>query len=223
MVKRFYFLLLFLMIVMSIPNVYASNICTRTKFNDLKSKAIKIKAEWELRFDENDNYYFEVTLSNVDKDLMIKFNQVYYEPLDGKIKLNDKLEGGNTYNLQFYGGYQHSCVEQYIYTKKLAIPKYNKYSKMKECETYKEWELCDKWYSGLIIDENDFYYKLAEYKRKISSGEIVIKKDNKINPICISIVVLFVIIIGGFVCFSINKKSKKNKKTKKVGVKNEKV
>ena len=218
--KKCIFIILLLLFI-SFPKVNASNICTQSKYNDLRTKAASIKAEWEL-VSENDEYYFIVTLSNVDKDLMIKFNQTYYEPENGTIRLDARLSGGETYNLQFYGGYNHSCVEEYIYTKKMSIPKYNKFSKMKECETYKDWELCDEWYSGVILDEEDFYYKLEQYKNKIASGEIKIEEKNVINPIVVCVAIVIVLGVAGYIGYVAKKKNKPKKKVKKAGMKNEK-
>ncbi len=208
-------LLVAILMMLFIPTVNASNICTQKKFNELKQKASKVKVEWKLKFEDEDtdDYYFEISISNVDKDLVVKANGIYYEPDEGNIVLDSKLTGGNTYDIQFYGGFDHVCVEQYIFTKKIKVPLYNKYYKMKECETYKEFPLCDQWYNGVIINEEDFYAQLEEYKSKIENGEIVIEKEKDDNTlIIVAVLAVVVVAIAAGYFFATNKKTKNNEK-----------
>lgn len=191
-------------------SVNAANLCTESKYNALKQKASKVEANWNLKFDEKNNAYFEVSFNNVDDDLLLLYNNVYYEPSNSKIELVTLLEGGNTYEFNFYGGYDNPCVEEYLYTKKLEIPKYNKFSEMKECSEYTEWDLCDKWYSGYIESEEDFYNKLEEYKEKIKTGEIVLGKKGKNNYALYTLIFGFTLIV--LICaYKFIKKKKKNK------------
>ena len=206
--KKVFILFIFvLLIICNTDSVFAANLCTKEKYNDLKEKASNVEIEWELKYDENDNFYFKVNANNVDDDLILFFDNLYYEPKDGNIEVLTFLEGGNTYQFKFYGGYNHPCVEEYIYTRNLTIPKYNKYSELEVCSEYSEWELCDKWYSGEIKDTEDFYNKLEEYKKKLASGEIVIEKDN--NKLYYSFGIIIIIIIIAILFLLFYKKKKK--------------
>ena len=200
-----------------IPSVNAANICNNSKYNDLKQKAGRVNAEWSLKFEdeETDDYYFEIQLSNVDSNLMVKFEGVYYQPVDGNITLDAKLTGGTTYDILFYGGYGHVCVEQFIYDKKVKVPVYNKYYKMKECEKYKEFPLCDKWYSGSIANEEDFYGQLDEYKSKIEKGEIVVDEEKNNDSILPIVIAIGAVVLTGAVIFVITNNKKKKRKAKK--------
>lgn len=219
MVVRKYCLLLF--VIMSVflinPLKIDAAICTKSIYAELKEKAADIKMEWKLKFDEKDNHYFEVKASNVDKDLMLIFGGNVYEPIDGNITISIPLEGGKNYQFKFYGAYYHPCVEEYVYTKNLDIPKYNIYSKLDECKKYSDWELCDEWYQGEIEDTEDFYEKLEEYKKKIESGEIVpkSKKEEKKITLIILIVIILISIISFLLYKVITKKRKKGNKAVK--------
>lgn len=197
----FSYVILLGILTFSFQNVFAANICTSTKYNDLKKKASEIKAKWELKFDVSNNAYFDISFENVDENLMLSFMGIYYEPKDGKIVLENSLDGGTTYKFNFYGGYNHSCVEEYVYTLSLKVPKYNKYSEMEECKENSEWELCDKWYAGEINDENDFRNKLEEYLKSDEKKEVVKDKQDKENNkkiiITVVVVVVAIVLIGG--------------------------
>lgn len=214
--RKIYILILFaLSIFLIYPNHVNAALCTKTVYNKLKEKIDDIELKWNLKFDEKDNHYFEVDISNVDKDLMLKFAGNIYEPKDKKIKVSVPLEGGKIYDFKFYGGYDNPCVEEYVGTKNLKIPKYNIYSKYNECKKYSEWELCDEWYQGEIKDNNDFHTQLEEYKKKIESGEITLKSKQDSN-LSVIVTLLFLVIVG-ITCFAFYKKSvKKNKKIHKV-------
>lgn len=212
--KKFLVFYLFLLLLFLIPNTaYGANLCTVSKYDELKERASIIEMKWELKFDENNIYYFEVSAENVDKDLILKFGQVIYEPKNGKILVNSLLEGGRTYQFKFYGGYAHSCVEEYVYTKVLEIPKYNKYSEFEICKGHEKWAICDKWYSGSFSDEEDFYLRFEEYKKKVESGEIVVEdeKGSRNYLILIFVVVIFVFMFFFMIC----KKKKRSIEKKK--------
>ena len=73
------------------------------------------------------------------------------------------LEGGRTYEFKFYGGYDSACVEEYLYIRKLEIPKYNYYSEKDACIEYEEFPLCGKYYSGDIPSDEYFNEQLQAY------------------------------------------------------------
>jgi len=152
--------------------VKAANICTKTIYNELKRDAYQVSFGWELKFDEKNNYYFEVTVSNMNSNVLLVFGGITYEANDtGIFKLNSPLEGGKNYEFNFYGGYDSPCVEEYVYTTYLQLPKYNKYSELDECIEYEEFALCNKWYKGEIESNEYFYQKLEEYKKSLEKPE----------------------------------------------------
>ncbi len=214
--KKIIFIIFLLML--SITKVNAADLCTSAKYSNLKKKAASIKAEWELNFDESHKAYFTIKLTNVDKDLLLKQNEIIYTPEDGEITINNMFDGGNTYELKIYGGYETSCVEEYIYTKNIKVPMYNYYSEYKECEENKEFKLCDKYYDGVIENDTEFYEKLNEYLKSDEYEKVVNEKNNKKYITIIAIAVGVVAIAGG--TYFVVKKKKMLSKRKKA--KNEK-
>ena len=160
--------------------------CSTKKHNALKALAYKAELNYELKFDENHNHYFDITVNNVDKDLLIFFNGTIYEPKDGTVYLSTRLTGGLTYEIKLYGGYDTSCVEEYLYTKKITVPTYNKYSERDECIEYEEFQLCNKWYSGYISGEDEFLERLNDYiltLEKTEKEEVPVKEKNTFEKI----------------------------------------
>ena len=216
MKKSILFILFLLIILTSSENIYAANgLCTKSAMTKIKSKTSDITASWDLNFDENHQAYFTAKLENVDKDLILIFNESNYLPKDGVINIREYLIGGEIYEFKIYGGYDTDCVEEYVTTKKLKIPKYNIYSERKECIEYPSWELCDKFYEGDLNDEI-FYNKLNEYIKKnkeVEKKEEISKTRNKY----IIIIAIALVVTGSlvsYVCVN-NKRIKKVKYEKK--------
>ena len=126
-----------------------------------------------MNFD-NHNHYFGVTATNVSKDVLIKFNGSTYEPQkdNDTIFIESRIEGGMTYEFNLYAGYDTDCSEEFLYTKKLKIPRYNIFSEKDECIEYEEFKLCNKWYQG-VITEDQFNLELEEYINSLKKEEPV--------------------------------------------------
>lgn len=217
MKKRNIIIFIFLL-MLSFTKVNAADLCTSTKYSNLKRKAASINAEWELNFDEAHKAYFTVKLTGVDNDLLLKYNDTFYKPENGEIVLNNMLDGGTTYGFKIYGGYETSCVEEYVYTKNVKIPKYNYYSETKECKENPEFKLCDRFYDGTIENDTVFHKKLNEYLKSDDYKKVVNDKKNKKTLTYIAIGTGVVVVAGG-AYFVFNKKKNVNKGKK---VKNEK-
>ena len=160
--------------------------CTSRRYSDLKSIAYKSELSYELKFDNKNNHYFQIKVSNVDKNILVMFNGATYEPVNGIVDLQTRLAGGKTYEVQLLGGYETQCIEEYLYTKKITVPTYNVYSERDECIEYEEFPLCNKWYSGYIVDENDFLNRLNEYVISLNKTEkenIPVKEKSFINKL----------------------------------------
>lgn len=178
MKKLLFAIVLFLMFI---PSVNAANICTATKYNNLKAKAFNVNLSYELKFDANHKAYFEVTVMNMTEDLILVFNNVTYEVKDNNpFLIQTRLEGGNSYNFNFYGGYNGPCVEEFIYTKTVRLPVYNVYSEREECIEYEEFPLCNKWYQKEIVSDNAFLDALELYKESLNKKDPVdLDEDNR--------------------------------------------
>lgn len=213
--KRKNIIFLVFLLMLSFTKVNAADLCTSAKYSNLKKKAASIKSEWKLNFDEAHKAYFTLKLTNVDDDLLLKYNETVYKPKNGEITLNDMLDGGNTYALKIYGGYETSCVEEYIYTKNVKVPKYNYYSETDACKENPEFKLCDKFYDGTIENDTVFNKKLKEYLKSDEHKKVVNDKKNKETTTYIAIGAGVVLVAGGAYFMFVKKKNVvKGKKVK---------
>lgn len=162
-------IIVFTFFLACMPLIADAAICSTSVYNDLKREAYKAQFNYELKFNEDDNYYFEITVTNLNKKVLFIYADSVYEGNDDNstIKIDSTFEGGKTYEFKLYGGYYTACTEEYLYTKKVSIPKYNKYSRYEECIEYEEFSLCNKWYQGNIPDEEYFFERLEEYKKTL--------------------------------------------------------
>lgn len=212
--KKNKLLFLALFFVMFFPfRVDAASICTGKKLSDLRAKAYKAELVPEQKFDQNHNSYFEVTVHNVDKDILVIYEGSVYEvDSTGTVKLDSIFNGGITYEVGLYGGYDTDCAEEYLYTKKIELPKYNVYSEREECIDYEEFALCNKWYAGDIPDEKYFIDQLELYKESLMVKEEPKPKEKDKNifeqfidfylenknitiPVTIVIVIILIVIV----------------------------
>lgn len=165
-----------ILLIVSILFVFALSIkvnalCTSKRYSNLKMIAYKAEVSYELKFDENHNSYFLLTVNNVDDKILVMFNGAVYEPQNGVVNIATRLPGGQTYEVKLYGGYDTDCVEEYLYTKNITVPKYNKYSERDECIEYEEFYLCNKWYAGEITNEESFENELDTYIKSLNTNE----------------------------------------------------
>lgn len=174
----------FFIIFMPLINVEAAReLCTSKALNEMKTKAYKINLSYELKFDEAGSPYFSVSINNIQEGTEVRFDDVVYE-YDANTTsqtIATALEGGTTYEFEIYSSYGYPCTGEILYTKKLALPKYNKYSEWEECIEYEEFPLCKKYYSGNIENDEYFYKKLNEYKNSLKQDTIPNEKLSEKN------------------------------------------
>ena len=200
--KVFLFISLIFVFTLSVK---VDALCTSKRYSNLKMIAYKADVSYELKFDDNHNSYFLLTVNNVDDNILVKFNDVIYEPKNGTVEITSRLPGGETYEVKLYGGYDTYCVEEYLYSKNVTLPKYNKFSERDECIEYEEFYLCNKWYAGTIVDEESFENELDIYIKSLNIEEkeekptetknffekiIDFYKDNLIFTLPITIIVI---------------------------------
>jgi len=184
-------------------------ICTSTRYNNLKKLAYKATVSYELKFDENHDHYFLLTVNNIDKDVYVRFEGRDYEANNGTLSIPYGVYGGETYEIMLYAGLDTDCKEEYLYTKKITLPRYNPYSEREECIEYEEFYLCDKWYPGYVTSEQTFLNELHSYIISLNGSkqdtspksgrnifQIIIDfyKDNLIFTLPITIIILMFIL-----------------------------
>ena len=201
-------------------------LCTAKDVSNLKIEAFEANVVYDLKFDKNHNSYFNINIYNVSKNVMVIFNDnVYLPDSNGQIKLETALQGGSTYEFKFYGGYDTTCVEQFIYLKRINIPKYNIYSENEQCIEYEEFPLCNKWYQGDIPNSEYFNAQLEAYiasfkKEEPPKEEVVIEKtifekivDFYMDNIIICLPITIIVVLG-LIAFIIRKIVRRRKRVK---------
>ena len=191
------------------PKAEAARIaCTKSYYNQLKSKAYQVTVNYDLHTsDDDDYYYFTITVSNIEPGVVVNFAGLSIKHSDEEDihEIHYELLGGKTYEIEMYGDEGYPCVGELLYTKKITIPKYNVYSRRPECIEYEEFPLCNKWYQKDIGTVYDFLEALEIYKKSLEKEEpqeleednrniiekiIDFYKENKIITIPITIVVI---------------------------------
>ncbi len=167
--KLFVFLLMIIFFGTIQPVNAARQICTRSRLSEFKTKAYQITANYELHTSENELYYFTITFSNVQPGIVGTFlgSSIKYEEGKDLYTMSAALDGGKTYEAKFYVDEKNVCAGEYLYTKRITIPKYNKYSERSECIEYEEFYLCNKWYQKDIKSLDYFLEELEKYKESI--------------------------------------------------------
>ena len=178
-IKKIFLSFTFIFIFLFVFTIKADALCTTKRYSNLKMIAYKSEVSYELNFDEKHNYYFLLTVNNVDKDIIVIFEGNTYKPVDGVIKIPTKIYGGKTYEVNLYGGFGTYCPEEFLYAKKITVPKYNVYSEREECIEYEEFYLCNKWYAGSIANERDFLNQLNVYINSLKKPDDNIPKNEK--------------------------------------------
>ena len=209
--KKVLIVITLLFTIFSFQKVNARELCTSSTYGKLKREAYNVNFSYEMKKDANGSAYFVITVMNFKEDLLlIVGDSVYeYENVGDTFKLNNTFDGGETITFSVYGGYDTPCVEEFLYSKKVKIPKYNIYSEEEECFEYDEFELCNKWYQGQIPSRAYFLEKLDEYiqankpkepekepedTRSVFEKAIDLYLDNLIIAIPITVVVVGLIL-----------------------------
>lgn len=161
----------------------AREICSSKALSEAKAKINKVNLEYELRYDEHGSHYYSVMVSNLSEGIEFNYGGVTYTykkelPIQTLLPMFD---GDNSVEIDFYPSYGKACVGEKIGTKKLTIPKYNKYSEYNACIEYEEFPLCGKHYSGEIESINYFYEKLDDYKKSLEKKEDIVEKEKEKN------------------------------------------
>lgn len=159
----------------SFDNTYAAReICSTRAYSDLRTKAYNVSFSYELKFSDDKTPYFELTYTGLKEgvELRVGENSYTYSENGASSKISTSFPNtGGTYEFDMYGEYGYACVGELLYTKKIKLPKYNKYSEYDDCIDYEEFSLCNKWYDGEIANDDYFYQKLEEYKNSLKKEE----------------------------------------------------
>lgn len=171
MKKKLLILLLAVIFLGTTEQVNAARVvCTKSRLSQLKTLAYQVTANYELHTPDFGEGYFTITLSNLSPGIIGEYGPEEYRYEEGKdfYLMQGAFEGGQTISISFYVDEDMPCVGEFLFEKKVTLPKYNVYSSMSECIEYEEFPLCNKWYQGKIESIDDFKMQLIEYKESLN-------------------------------------------------------
>ncbi len=173
--KTFIVLLLFFsFLFLNKINIFAARIpCSSKALSEQKNKANKLSFNYQLKYDEFDVHYYEVTVTNLSPGIEFDYGGITYHYDEGKTvyKLIPRFVGGNTLEFEIFSSYDFPCVGEKLGTKKITIPKYNIYSEYSECIEYEEFPMCHVHYEKEIKHPKYFYESLENYKKSLLAKE----------------------------------------------------
>lgn len=202
--------------------------CSNKELNSLKEKAINIKVTYDLydsTYNENHLYYFNVLITNFDKDFYIVDSDgqefKYMENLeDNGVRVLRSVKEGTKYDFTLYTSNETRCPDNKIITKSITLPYYNDYSQREECNGIEEFSLCQKYYGGVIDSEDYFKTQVEKYRKSLVDNSNK-KNDKSIVSIILAfitnnllIVIPSIIVIIVIVIFVVIKTIKKKKRVK---------
>lgn len=202
--------------------------CSNKELNSLKEKAINIKVTYDLydsTYNENHLYYFNVLITNFDKDFYIVDSDgqefKYMENLeDNGVRVLRSVKEGTKYDFTLYTSNETRCPDNKIITKSITLPYYNDYSQREECNGIEEFSLCQKYYGGVIDSEDYFKTQVEKYRKSLVDNSNK-KNDKSIVSIILAfitnnllIVIPSIIVIIVIVILVVIKTIKKKKRVK---------
>lgn len=202
--------------------------CSNKELNSLKEKAINIKVTYDLydsTYNENHLYYFNVLITNFDKDFYIVDSDgqefKYMENLeDNGVRVLRSVKEGTKYDFTLYTSNETKCPDNKIITKSITLPYYNDYSQREECKGIEEFALCQKYYGGVIESDDYFKTQVEKYRKSLVDNSNK-KNDKSIVSIILAfitnnllIVIPSIIVIIVIVILVVIKTIKKKKRVK---------
>lgn len=136
-------------------NVYAEGYCSVEDINRVKNDIKNIKIEYEYRTDTAMKGLFDIIITGVTDDVVIKENSKgWVHTSDSIVNGEIRLEAVSGSDFKF-DIYYERCNNMLVDTINVNVPKYNYYSEFDECDglDIKEVKVCDPWYQEELTDE----------------------------------------------------------------------
>ncbi len=137
------------------PKTLAEGYCSVDDINRVKNDVKNIKIDFEYRTDTALKGLFDIIITGVTDDVVIKEDSKnWIHTSDSIVNGEIRLEGVSGSNFKF-DIYYERCNNMLINTINVNVPKYNYYSEYEECNgiDIKEVKVCDPWYQEELTDE----------------------------------------------------------------------
>ena len=196
--------------------------CDGTTKKNLKKEAKQVVLSLDLNKPTSEGgaddsvYSYNLLIQNASMNLSYKVGDWFYnynEAVDNELYIkNAYMMGGYKVTVKIYGSASSGCGDSVLRVISLYVPYYNQYSDRKECDEYREYNICKINTNTENISEEVFLKKIEEIKTKENEKEIeeepqkkekdfdraidfILKNKSIIIPIVIIIVVFIIIII----------------------------
>ncbi len=174
-VKKILFAFLTLIVF---PAIVKGEECPLETLDRLRAYAISTEIRYSYLKDNDLDNKFSVSINNLNDNfiVLVKDNSILFkydirQPIPSTITI-DQFQGGNEYIFEYYVVTENACKYELLITRRLYLPKFNIYSKSDLCNGIEEYKLCDMWYSGPDISEEDFIYNISKYRREKEEKDI---------------------------------------------------
>lgn len=200
-------LCIFLLCIALFPlNVYAYT-CSYIEQANLRKIASNITATYDY-VETGDNVSFNVTLTNINSNIYIldTTSGIRYD-YSGSFEITIKGYNPNQ-NIQYkIYPVQNDCVEDYLFTKYVNLPGFNKYYKDPLCNNNNN-SVCYKWQSNTLTYEEFVKQasKIPEEEKEEEKNTIEITLFDKIFEFVMEYYLYFIIIIILPISYLINRK-----------------
>lgn len=185
------FLIFILMLFIS--PVYACDYSTKSKQRVLANN-VNFNLDYYIK---SDDAIFKITITGLDDDLYIMYNNIRY---DGNNIVIDNLNGGEKYKFDIYSDAYNFCSFGTLRSKSISTPVYNKFYNDSLCLNYKNESICNRWVS-INMSYDDFKKNIASLEKKENNDVQVDVKKNNLNNYLGIIIICFTLLSCGISIF----------------------
>lgn len=180
MENRVRYLLFFVFCMFLYPLVTEAE-CSYERISELSKMASNVQLSYTYELKQTIEY--DVHITNLTNDLyaidsigyVIYTNDVSLHYVYDERKL---FHPGDTISYKIYSN-DENCKDEYIMTKYITLPNYNRFALSNECKKYPGFKYCSLW-DNSNVSYKEFYDELNDYKTNFTKDNID-KFDNSNN------------------------------------------
>lgn len=188
--KKIY--LIFILMLFVSP-VYACDYSTKSKQRVLANN-VNFNLDYYIK---NDDAVFKITITGLDDDLYIMYNNIRY---DGNNIVIDNLNGGMKYKFDIYSDTYGFCSFGTLRSKSISTPVYNKFYNDSLCLNHKNESICNRWVS-INMSYDDFKKSIASLEKKEIIDVQVDEKKSNLSDYLGIIIICFTLLSCGISIF----------------------
>ena len=207
MMKKLVTVVILLFTLLFITNVNAAE-CTYNEVKNLKALAKKIEIVAIPKIEEGDAFV-DVSLYNLNKYFYVLVQDMNYIPFSKTSTYVGSYTPGSSIKIIVYASSKTNCIDEKLYSTKVKLPSFNKYSLYDECKQNEKKNICRKWYDSSNVSEEQFkaFFKTTNKKEESFFEKILdFIKNNVYWGVAFIVFIIIVIIV-----LVVTKKKKKEK------------